>query len=383
MTVLRVTTTLGLAASLLSVCLSNAQTSDGRPPANEFVRQIIDNELQAEKSDHSHWMLRLETRKSGTTEVREVVETKDGNLDWLISVNGKPLPEDQRRDRGRGLGRLINNPAELKKSRRETDEDQARSQRLLKILPDALFFEYGEQRGDLVELKFKPNSHSRPSSHEAAVVHAMEGMLWVNGRQKRLMEISGHLTRPVKFGGGLLGHLDAGGHFYVKQEEVQPGYWELTVLDVDMKGKALFFKTIGVQEEMKGSVFRRVRDDLTAAQGANLLYQQVPATGKISSERHSTEVFDQQAPPLPNIAKPVAGLVLDEFDRPDGNPFSHHWPSALSLSAFTRSEVSRHTRGSPCARGLHRLWNTCIGEVFGIVIDAAEAAQGASDCKAV
>ncbi len=89
----RVTTTLVLAASLLFASLSSAQTSDGRPPANEFVRQIIDNELQAEKNDHSHWMLRLETRKSGTTEVREVVETKDGELDWLISVNGEPLPE--------------------------------------------------------------------------------------------------------------------------------------------------------------------------------------------------------------------------------------------------------------------------------------------------
>jgi hypothetical protein len=113
-------------------------------------------------------------------------------------------------------------------------------------------------------------------------VHTMEGVLWVHGRQKRLVEISGDLTRPVKFGGGLLGQLDAGGHFYVKQEEVQPGYWELTILDVDMKGKELFFKTIGVQEEMKRSMFRRVRDDLTAAQGANLLYQQVRTTSKIS-----------------------------------------------------------------------------------------------------
>jgi len=263
------------AASLLFAFLSSAQTSGGRPPANDFVRQIIDNELQAEKNDHSHWMLRLETRKSGKTEVREVVETKDGDLDWLISVNGKPLPEDQRSERQRGLQHLISNPAELKKSQREQDEDQARSQRLLKMLPDTLVFEYGEQRGDLVELTFKPNSHFRSPSHEAAVVHAMEGVLWVNGRQKRLVEISGRLTRPVKFGGGVLGHLDAGGHFYVKQEEVQPGYWELAVLDVDMKGKALFFKTIGVQQEMKRSMFRRVRDDLTAAQGANLLYQQV------------------------------------------------------------------------------------------------------------
>jgi hypothetical protein len=88
---------------------------------------------------------------------------------------------------------------------------------------------------------------------------------------------------PSEIRGGLLGHLDAGGHFYVKQEEVQPDYWELTVLDVDMKGKALFFKTIGVQEEMKRSMFRRVRDDLSAAQGANLLYEQVPTTSKISA----------------------------------------------------------------------------------------------------
>jgi hypothetical protein len=47
------------------------------------------NELQAEKDDRSHLMLRLETRTSGKNEVREVVETKDGDLDWLISVNGK------------------------------------------------------------------------------------------------------------------------------------------------------------------------------------------------------------------------------------------------------------------------------------------------------
>ena len=269
----RVTTTLVLAASLLLASLSSAQTSDGRPPANQFVRQIIDNELQAEKNDRSHWMLRLETRKSGKTEVREVVETKDGDLDWLISVNGKPLPEDQRHEREQGLQRLINNPAELKKSQREKDEDQVRSERLLKTLPDALVFEYGEQRGDLVELKFKSNPHFRPPSHEAAAVHAMEGVLWVNGKQKRLAEISGHLKHPVKFGGGLLGHLDAGGHFYVKQEEVQPGYWELAVLDVDMKGKALLFKTIGVQEETKRTMFRKLRDDLTAAQGAKLLNQ--------------------------------------------------------------------------------------------------------------
>jgi len=46
----------------------------------------------------------------------------------------------------------------------------------------------------------------------------------------------------------VLGHLNRGGKFEVRQTEVAPGHWEMTALNVEMKGKALFFKTIGVQE---------------------------------------------------------------------------------------------------------------------------------------
>jgi hypothetical protein len=255
-------------AGLMLASLARSQSSNEQPPANEFVRQIIDNELQAEQNDHSHWMLRLKTERSGKAEIREVVETKDGDLDWLISENGKPIADDQQRERERGLQRLVSNPGELRKSQQEKEQDLTRTQRILKMLPDAFVFEYGERRGDLQAVKFKPNQHFRPPSHEAAVFHAMEGTLWLNAKQKRLAEISGHLTRPVKFGGGLLGHLDAGGQFYAKQEEVEPGYWELAVLNVDLKGRMLFFKTISVQEKMERSS--------SAACGMISLRQRVP-----------------------------------------------------------------------------------------------------------
>jgi type II secretory pathway pseudopilin PulG len=106
-------------AGLLVVSLTSSQSSNEQLPANEFVRQIIDNELQAERNDHSHWMLRLQMQKSGRAEVREVVETKDGDLDWLVSVNGKPVSDDQQRERARGLQRLVSHPDELQKSQRE------------------------------------------------------------------------------------------------------------------------------------------------------------------------------------------------------------------------------------------------------------------------
>jgi hypothetical protein len=101
----------------------------------------------------------------------------------------------------------------------------------------------------------------------------MVGNIWFNTKDTRLQAINGRLNHEVKFGGGILGHLDRGGNFNVKQAEVAPGYWELTVLNVTMKGKALFFKTIDVQQKMSRSGFLEVSDQTSAQQGAAMLKQ--------------------------------------------------------------------------------------------------------------
>jgi hypothetical protein len=123
----------------------------------------------------------------------------------------------------------------------------------------------------VVELHFTSNPDFHPPSHEAQVFQALEGNMWVDSKQLRLIELTGHLNRDVKFGDGLLGHLDKGGEFHVKQAEVARGYWELTLLNVNMRGKALFFKTINVQQHMRRSGFRKIGDDLTLPQAADLL----------------------------------------------------------------------------------------------------------------
>jgi hypothetical protein len=52
------------------------------------------------------------------------------------------------------------------------------------------------------------------------------------------VRILGRLIADVKFAGGLLGHLEKGGQFNVEQTELSANQWELTVMEVDMKGKA-------------------------------------------------------------------------------------------------------------------------------------------------
>jgi len=158
---------------------------------NELLRRVIANELTSEQQDHSHWSFLLNTRKpQGQTEVDEVVETKNGDLKRPLLINGHKLNSEQQHKADKGIQQLVQNPSALQKVRKEEDQDTARSQRLLKILPEAFNFSYGQRRGDRIELKFAPNPNFHPPSHEAKVFHAIKGSLWVNDKQQRVEEIA-------------------------------------------------------------------------------------------------------------------------------------------------------------------------------------------------
>lgn len=244
--------------------------------ANDLARRVIENELRAEDQDNSHWMFRIETRKPDSgSEMDEVIQTSKGELQLPILINGHPPARTEEEKAESRLQQLVNNPAAAQKSRKEKSEDYSRSRRMLKILPEAFLYSYGARQGDRVQLNFRPNPHFRSHSFEEEVFHAMDGTLWVDEKQNRLAGMSGHLTNGVKFLGGLLGHLDKGGSFEVKQESVAPGYWELTELNVHMTGRALFFKTISEQQQFYRSDFKRVTDNLSLAQADQMLKKEV------------------------------------------------------------------------------------------------------------
>ena len=243
--------------------------------ANELARKVIINELKFQDEDHSHWMYRLEKEDAGKKQVQEIVETKDGSLSRLLSTDGRPLDAKQQQKENRRIQRLVSNPGEQRKLQQASSKKAEQGERLFKILPDVFVFGYAGCEGDLIKLSFRPNPNFQPPSIEARVLHGMQGEMTVDMKQERLAAMNGHLMEDVKFGGGLLGHLNKGGKFEVRQAEVAPGHWEMTVLVVDMKGKALLFKTIGVHETENHSDFHRVPDDLTLAEAAGILNRQI------------------------------------------------------------------------------------------------------------
>ena len=266
-----------IAAVFLVFCvpvLPQNSSGDGGLPADELLRRVVNSELKAQANDHSHWMFQVKAGVSGKEEEKVVVQTREGYLDRLRLVNGQRITPEQEKQEDQRIARFLKKPDEQKKQRRAQEQDARKTERLFKMLPDAVSARYGERQGELVEILFEPNRNFHPPSHEAAVFHAMVGRIWINTRENRLVEIEGHLTRGVKFGGGLLGHLDKGGEFHVKQSEVAPGLWEITLLHVNMHGKALFFKTITVQENEIRTNFQRVPDNMTLSEAAEQLQKQ-------------------------------------------------------------------------------------------------------------
>jgi hypothetical protein len=271
------------AAVLLATDVYAAVMQTSQAPADQFVKEVISNEIRAEEADNSHWTYEQVEESAGRVQVEDIVDTKEGSLHRLISLNGHPLTAAQQEAEDQRIKQLLADPGQLRQQQEKKHADDEKMMRLMRMLPNAFHYQYDGSEAGCLRLRFVPNPSFRPPDREAQVFHHMEGTMLVDPQQKRLAGLEGHLTSEVKFGYGLLGHLDEGGTFKVRQQEVGRGVWELTLLDVQMNGKALIFKTVTVHQNETYKDYRLVPPDLTLKQAAELLRKKNTPTSVAST----------------------------------------------------------------------------------------------------
>jgi hypothetical protein len=250
---------------------SSTNTQAPQPTADQFVQDVLRNEVEAQMRDHSLWSYRKLKVEDGKQKLFQVCQTEEGELERLIAINGQPLGPQQAHAEDRRIQRLLTHPDEIRQKQRKEREDGEQERKLLQTFPQAFRFQYDGMEGNLVRARFTPSPKFHPSGHTEQVFHHMEGELVLDRQVKRLAEISGELTSEVKFAGGLFGHLDQGGTFLVKQREVGSHCWEVTTMHVHMSGKALFFKTISVRHDEEHTNFQQVPSNTSLQQAAELL----------------------------------------------------------------------------------------------------------------
>ena len=255
--------------------LPSSASLQASPPSdpNKYVREIVDHELKAEETDHTHWMYRLHKEDDKGAQDRQVIETKEGSLAKTLLINGQPLTPEQRTSDEDRMKKLVSDPDERAKREKRSKQDEEKARQLLKAIPDAFIFKYEGEDGELARFSFTPNPHYSPPTRELSVYHAMTGKIWVNRAAMRLAMIEGKLMEDVNFGWGLLGHLDKGGTFKVVQKNVGENHWETISLDLNMQGRAVIFKTLTIRQKQILSDFKRVPDNLSISQAFEMLHK--------------------------------------------------------------------------------------------------------------
>jgi len=73
------------------------------------------------------------------------------------------------------MDRLLHDPGLQLKVKRGLDEDEQKLEKLMRLMPEAFLYDYDGVAGNLVRLKFHPNSNYNPVTYEARVAHSLVG----------------------------------------------------------------------------------------------------------------------------------------------------------------------------------------------------------------
>src|SRR5579872_717557 len=142
--------------------VSQSGSLNAENAAVDLARKVVTNELRIQNEQQSHWMYRLEKEEDGRKEVQKLLETKNGTLSLLLSIDGHPLDVKQQRKEKQRIQRLVSHPDEQRELQQASYKKAEQGARLFRILPDVFVFSYARRKGDLVTLNFTPNPTFQP-----------------------------------------------------------------------------------------------------------------------------------------------------------------------------------------------------------------------------
>ena len=267
-------------------------------PAAEIVRTCIQHELDVAK-DPPKYIFQMRRKTARIQETKLMVQTNEAIAGRVLSYGDQPMTEEGRKNEDARVDRFVKDPEEMRKKQREEHDNRERLNRVLRAMPEALLYEYdgfepgapglGRKGEELVRVKFRPNPNYDPPTRVEQLLTAMEGTILLDPQRQRLARIDGALQNDVAFGWGILGHLDKGGRILMEQGELSDGNWVLRRFMMRFTGKLLFFKSIDVNTTETSWDYHRVADDLSFAQGAELLKKQEQEVSKNSALNQGLE----------------------------------------------------------------------------------------------
>ena len=192
----------------------------------------------------------------------------------LITVDGKPLPDEEleAQDRKRGRERI----AAARRRARETEQDRAKrakereeaDKKEREMIDEVLgIFDYRITGRDMVDgesaivVSFTPRPGVKPKTRQGKIMAKTEGRAWVHEADRQVIRVEAEAVQDVTIGFGLIARLHTGSSIVVTRTLVGET-WMPAGFEFSGTGRTLLFRTFDVDVSADYSEFEKLTADM-------------------------------------------------------------------------------------------------------------------------
>lgn len=216
--------------------------------AQQMVKAACAHEI-SQLSSSSLWESTSKEYSSGHIYIERRIETVDGDINKLVSIDGRsPSGPEERRNEEK-LRELLRSAPARERMHSSNINEKKDVDDLLRMVPRMFRFIDRGGRNEVEVISFSPKPSFHPQSFKQRAVHAMSGTLYIDRKSMRLEGIDAVVSEQVEFGYGILGTLNKGGTYTLRRVEVRPGQWKTRSAGVNLNGRIALFKNVGRKGE--------------------------------------------------------------------------------------------------------------------------------------
>jgi hypothetical protein len=236
--------------------------------AKELIREACYNEVQ-QREKRTLWSYVAERHSNNHVFREQVIETVDAPVRHLLAVDGHPPTAVQMKEENDRHQALRNNASRRHAIQKQQGDDDKTMEELLRITPEAFVFEDQGKEGQSEKIAFHPNPGFKPKTYEQRILHALDGVVFVDLHDKRIARLSGSLASGVEFGYGVIGHVQQGGSTEITRVHLSEGIWKTSAEKIDINGRFVLLKSINKHQDESRTGFEPVAPGTTFAQALN------------------------------------------------------------------------------------------------------------------
>src|SRR5258705_6179406 len=185
MTILTIMRQQGRRLSLVAFCWLLLWPPLSAQTGKELMADACYNEVQ-QREQNALWASQVQRRTADHVYLEEEIETVEGPIHRLISVDGhEPSPSERTQNDDR-LRDLLQNPKARFAAKKNRDADEKKFGELLRVMPDVFLYEDQGNHGGLEKLAFHPNPGFIPKTYEETALHAMSGVVLIDLDENRM-----------------------------------------------------------------------------------------------------------------------------------------------------------------------------------------------------